>query len=73
MCLHIAISFVKGISSVNCSSARKQRVVDGTVIARQAIFTEVQQSPLRSSYVLVIEVTMKVRQLRSPPSSNHEG
>ena len=52
---------------------KEQMVVEATATARQAIFTEVWQSPRRSSYVLVVEVTTKVQPLRSPPSSNHEG
>ena len=59
----------KGVERKNTKNIRT-RVVDATSTTRQYIFPELRQSPRRSSYVPVVEVTMKVRPLRSPPSSN---
>jgi len=50
-----------------------QRVAEATNTASQVIFTEVRQSPLRSSYVIIVEVTTKVWPQRYTPSSDHKG
>jgi len=56
----------KRVERKNTKNTRT-RVVDATSTGRQDISPKVRQSPRRSSYVPVVEVTTKVRPLRSPP------
>ena len=64
-CRSALVHLWKGVERKNTKNTRI-RVVDATSIARQDISLEVRQPPRWSSYVPVVEVTTKVRPLRSP-------